>query len=112
MLGLDPLHDLVDFCTLWIAKTLYLNLLGEWPGPQHCGAAIMVSRSKPNEHCRCGGPKLWRDCHMGADCSRSRYSLELEAYLTVQAYYRELKHRGLETDIAAALGYHSRRIAG
>jgi hypothetical protein len=107
ILGRDPIHDLVDFCTLWIAKTLHLRFFDEWPGPQHCSARVMRARNKPDEYCWCGKPRRWRNCHMRQDLQRTQSSLLFEEIGGRKMYLSELKSRGLDPNYADRRGFLS-----
>lgn len=65
--GLDPLHELVGYCILWIAKVLHDHVYSRWPGPQHYPAAARLRRNRPDEYCGCGKRRLYRDCCMERD---------------------------------------------
>ncbi len=92
--GRDPLHELLDWCVCWLAKTLHLQFLGRWPGRQHCSANVAMKRRMLDEYCRCGGNKLYRECHYAEDRDRSAYELFREEEEAAAGYLLELRRRG------------------
>jgi hypothetical protein len=105
ILGRDSLHEFVDWCTLWVAKTLHLKIFDTWPGPQHCSPLVMVQRNRPNEYCHCGSSRRWKDCHMTEDRTRTSYALSQEMALGARVYNEELERRGRDHAIASRLGF-------
>lgn len=94
--GVHLIEDYVGFCICWIAKCLHLQLLGRWPGPQHCPPGVLVARNRPDEFCHCGAPRRYKECHMEEDAERSGTSLSVEAFLGRRAYLAELERKGLD----------------
>lgn len=92
----NVVEDYVGYCVCWIGKALYLQLLGRWPGPQHCPASVLVARRPPDEFCHCGEPRRYRDCHMPEDATRKLPSLVTEAALGRRAYLDELRFKALD----------------
>ena len=90
----DPLHVLVDWYTSWLAKSLHLQFLNRWPGPQHCPAIVAIRRKMLDEFCRCGGPKQYRECHYPEDRQRSPYELVSEEWTAAAWYLWEVRRRG------------------
>jgi hypothetical protein len=90
----DSLKDYTHWCVCWLAKSLHLELLDRWPGRQHCSAKVAVERNKPDEYCRCGGPHLWRDCHMETDLGSLPWELLIRAHAGEREYLKGLHIRG------------------
>ena len=95
--GSDPLHELVDYCTCWLAKISHLKYLGRWPGRQHCSANVAMRRQMLDEFCRCGGPERYRNCHFPSDRQRSPYELFREEQAGASWYLWEVRRRGWHT---------------
>ena len=95
--GRDPLHVLVDWYTSWLAKSLHLQFLNRWPGPQHCPAIVAIRRKMLDEFCRCGGPKRYRECHYLDDRQRSTYELVSKERTAAAWYLWEVRRRGWAT---------------
>ncbi len=92
--GVSPLHDLVDWSVLWLAKSLHLQLLNRWPGPQHCSANVAMKRGMLDEYCRCGKHARYRECHYAQDRNWSRYELFREEREGAAEYLSELRRSG------------------
>ena len=92
--GCNPLHELADWCTCWLAKILHLKFLDRWPGRQHCSANVAMRRRMLDEFCRCGGPKRYRECHYPSDRRRSPYDLFREEQEGASWYLWEVGRRG------------------
>lgn len=92
--GRDPLHVLLDWYTSWLAKSLHLQFLNRWPGPQHCSARVAMRRKMLDEYCRCGGPKQYGECHYPEDSQRSSYDLSCEEWTGASGYLWEVRRRG------------------
>ena len=89
--GVNPLHELVDWSVLWLAKSLHLQILNRWPGPQHCSANVAMKRRMLDEYCRCGKHERYRACHYAQDRSRSRYELFREEQEGAAEYLSALR---------------------
>jgi hypothetical protein len=105
IMGRDPLHEFVDWCTLWVAKSLHLKTFDTWPGPQHCSPYVMVQRDRPNEYCHCGSSRRWKDCHMAEDRRRTGYALSQEMAHAARVYEEEIHRRGRVYEMGSHLGF-------
>ena len=94
MLGVHPLHDYVAFCALWVAKALHEMLLGSYPGPQHCSAAVRMQRDRPDEFCGCSEHRRYRDCCRDADLANGPFALWQDANASRLQYLTDLARQG------------------
>ena len=94
----DPLIDLVNFCICWIAKSLHMSTIGNWPGPQHYPPHLRVARMATGEFCGCGSAKRYSRCCLSSDLRWTPAELALMRERTAALYYFELSRRALRLD--------------
>lgn len=93
--GRDPIHALAESCMNWIAKSLFTQLYGHWPGPQHCGSHVRWTRRDKLEFCGCGSPYKYLECCASADRALSPHERWLEFVRAEKSYLTALaeQHR-------------------
>jgi hypothetical protein len=78
----DPLVQLLDLCTLWALRHLYLQEFGRWPGYQSIhfpGERLLELRG--DEHCGCSNSeKLYANCCMPTDMTGNRIGESLSFF--------------------------------
>jgi hypothetical protein len=85
----------VGYCATWIAKALHENLVGWWPGLQHCSAATRVERNRPYEFCGCGKSIQYRFCCRSKDLTTSWIRRNAERSAAELRYLDEIARRSL-----------------
>src|SRR4029079_16152381 len=90
----DPILRYMDFCVLWMARSLHDQLIGFYPGPQHYGEKVRVERDRGDEFCGCGRAAPYALCHRGADFAMPWLERVFRHYSARQAYLNELEWQG------------------
>ena len=71
--------QLIDLYAVWIARHMYLDRFGRWPGNQVLHTAHeRLTESGPDELCGCGSRKNYSQCCFEADKVRSLESIRQE----------------------------------
>jgi hypothetical protein len=67
-----PVVQLIDIYAVWIARHMYLERFGRWPGNQVLHTVHeRLSESHPDEWCGCGSTKSYSQCCYETDRGRS-----------------------------------------
>lgn len=77
--GGDSLVTLLDLNSLWIARHLFLQRFGGWPGDQVLHTAEeRLAEQRPGELCGCGSMRPYDECHRERDEALSAYDRFVE----------------------------------
>lgn len=75
----QPLIELLDMTSTWLARHLHLRYFGRWPGRQVLHTALERSDfMEPNELCGCGSSVRYADCHSAPDSAMTDQQIEKE----------------------------------